>query len=54
MTDLDEFTTQQIRQALEAALKAKEFQAAADLICALAVREPDEAALISALIYANS
>jgi len=52
VTTLADFTTEQIRGALEAALKAGDMPAAASLVAALATREPAEAALIVALVKA--
>ena len=54
MSTLADFTTEQIRNALEAALKAGDMPAAASLIRMLATRDPEAAELIVAFVKARA
>lgn len=50
MSTLADFTTDEIRDGLESALRARDLPAAASLLCALATREPTEAELYAYVI----
>lgn len=52
MSTLADYTTDQIRDALLAAIAAHDMPAAASLLCAYATRDPHGAALIAAAVKA--